>query len=272
MESDIYMIINILNGKLYIGITKKKYGDNDFGYKTRFKQHLINAFTKSKCNDCPKLYNAIRKYGKDNFIVILLEECRMDERCDKEKYYINKYNTTNDNYGYNISLGGDGRSVVNINENIRQKISSSQSNVGECNIKPYYRKNIHVGFYVKRRENGRMYQKYYTSTEYTVEENYNKSLEFLESIKNNTINDLNKYNRKDDLPQNITIVYNKSNTKSIGYLVSIKKYQIYKRFTQDELEVSLIKAKEYLKNVLNEVKTTYMNSEKSDADNPQQSS
>ena len=185
MEAEIYIITNLINDKKYIGITKKKYGDTLFGYKTRFKHHLVNAFTKSKSNDCPRLYNAIRKYGKDNFKIELLEECSMDERAEREKYYIQQYNTNNDEYGYNISLGGDGRSVSYVNEDIRLKISNSQITKGECNIKPYHRNNILVGYYVKRRERGMVYQKYFTSSEYTVEENYNYAVEFLNKIKNN---------------------------------------------------------------------------------------
>jgi hypothetical protein len=70
---EIYKISNIINNKVYIGKTKKYYQNNPFGFENRFKNHIICAFSKSKKNDCPKLYNAIRKYGKDNFKTELFE-------------------------------------------------------------------------------------------------------------------------------------------------------------------------------------------------------
>lgn len=47
---------------------------------------------------------AIKKYGKDNFKIELLERVPLKEANEKEKYYIGKYNTYNK--GYNATLGG----------------------------------------------------------------------------------------------------------------------------------------------------------------------
>lgn len=47
---------------------------------------------------------AIKKYGKDNFKIELLERVSLKEANEKEKYYIGKYNTYNK--GYNATLGG----------------------------------------------------------------------------------------------------------------------------------------------------------------------
>jgi hypothetical protein len=269
MEAQIYLIENKINKKKYIGTTKTKYGNMIFGYENRFKHHLVNAFTQSKYNDCPRLYNAIRKYGKDNFKIELLKECSMNERAELEKYYIQLYNSSNDKYGYNISLGGDGRSVSYVSDEIRNKISSAQTNTDECNIKSYYRNSEKVGYYVKRRERGIVHQKYFTSTKYTLDENYEKATEYLDSIKSGTF-DKNPYNRTDDLPTHITKIYNKSHTIHTGYLVCYKKYNIYKRFTNDNNDNNIIYAKEYLEKVLNEVKTIYTDV-KTSADNPQRS-
>lgn len=49
----------------------------------------------------------MRKYGIDNFHIVVVEECPQTELNDKEKYYIKKYNTYVPN-GYNATLGGDG--------------------------------------------------------------------------------------------------------------------------------------------------------------------
>jgi hypothetical protein len=249
MEAEIYLIENIINSKKYVGITKKMYGNVSYGYQNRFRQHLINAFTNSKKNDCPRLYNAIRKYGKDNFKVELIKSCSMEERGDYEKYYINFYNCCDDKYGYNISLGGDGRSVCIVNEDIRNKISSSQTNIGECNIKPYYKNEVLVGYYVKRRDKGNVINKYFTSSKFSSEENYSKAKEFLTKIKEGDFINDNPYNRADNLPKNITKIFNKSGTTHIGYLVCIRKYNISKRFTTESLDINLINAKKYLEDI-----------------------
>lgn len=93
--SNIYIITNIINNKQYIGQTIKSI-------KQRFEQHLRNS-ENSDINRMP-IHKAIKKYGKDNFKVELLERVPLEEANTKEKYYINKYNTYHD--GYNATLGG----------------------------------------------------------------------------------------------------------------------------------------------------------------------
>lgn len=47
---------------------------------------------------------AIHKYGRKNFTIEVLEECKVEELNEKEIYYIEKYNTYNK--GYNSTKGG----------------------------------------------------------------------------------------------------------------------------------------------------------------------
>ena len=54
-----------------------------------------------------KIYQAMRKYGFDNFEFTTIEECMNEELEDREKYYIKLFNTTID--GYNEALGGAGK-------------------------------------------------------------------------------------------------------------------------------------------------------------------
>ena len=57
--------------------------------------------------ECPKFYNAIQKYGFQNFTVqILKDNLTLEETNYWETYYINFYNTQSDKYGYNLSSGG----------------------------------------------------------------------------------------------------------------------------------------------------------------------
>lgn len=91
----IYMIVNKINNKKYIGLTSKSI-------QRRWNEHLREA---SK-NTHRYLYHAINKYGSENFEIIELEKNVPEEELnDREQFYINKYMTYEN--GYNLTLGGD---------------------------------------------------------------------------------------------------------------------------------------------------------------------
>lgn len=74
--------------------------------------HSLKERSKTEGRDyknCSVFYKAIQKYGWDNFLVEILEECPFCELEGKEKYYIKKYNSLIPN-GYNIKSGGSGKS------------------------------------------------------------------------------------------------------------------------------------------------------------------
>ena len=90
----IYIHKNKFNGKLYIGQTSQipqKRWNNGKGYKTS-----------------PKFYNAILKYGWDSFEHIIVANNLSKKQADKmEEELIQKYQTRNDDFGYNIKKGGN---------------------------------------------------------------------------------------------------------------------------------------------------------------------
>lgn len=96
----IYIIKNNLNNKVYIGQTITNI-------KTRFNQHCKNSTLKSRHY---KICNAIKKYGKENFYIEVLESnIKIDKLDEREIYYIEKYNSFKK--GYNSTKGGDGRTI-----------------------------------------------------------------------------------------------------------------------------------------------------------------
>lgn len=54
------------------------------------------------------LYDAMNKYGYDNFVCSLIEECDDSLLDEREIYWIKFYNTTNKSNGYNMTIGGGG--------------------------------------------------------------------------------------------------------------------------------------------------------------------
>ena len=91
----IYKITNKINGKVYIGQTIKTV-------EKRFTQHKNNS-NKTYFSQIV-LYKAFNKYGIENFICETIEKVPNEELNNREKYWINYY----DSYfnGYNSTLGG----------------------------------------------------------------------------------------------------------------------------------------------------------------------
>lgn len=120
----IYMYVNKINGKRYVGKAKD--------FNIRHKRHLISSKNKKAKDYNYAIHRAIRKYGIENFeLKILKENIPLCCLGFYEEYYAEKYNTyRNTGWGYNIAKcgsGGDmryGKTEEEINE-WKQKISKS---------------------------------------------------------------------------------------------------------------------------------------------------
>ena len=97
----IYKITNSLNGKIYIGKTLQTPEE-------RFKEHIRDS-KKERCEKRP-LYDAINKYGAENFLLETIEECSDNIVNEREIYWIEYYQSFN--YGYNATKGGDGKQYL----------------------------------------------------------------------------------------------------------------------------------------------------------------
>lgn len=102
----VYIHINKLNNKKYIGITCQNNINNRWKNGNGYKR-------------CPRFYNAIQKYGWDNFYHLILAEDLNKEEAEKiEIYLIDLLKTNNSKYGYNLQKGGG---VSNVSELTRYK-------------------------------------------------------------------------------------------------------------------------------------------------------
>lgn len=101
----IYIMINIINWKVYIGQSIDIYH--------RFKRHEEES-KDLKRKGCDLLNKSIRKYGIENFKLGILEKVDPSipgyrEKLNKlEIYYISLFKSRNHQFGYNITPGGSG--------------------------------------------------------------------------------------------------------------------------------------------------------------------
>lgn len=222
------------------------------GIEGRLRRHISQALNNE--NDCPRLYNAIRKYGKDSFMIEELKRCSIDECDNYEIKFIEKYNSTNRDIGYNIALGGGGRSVVDISDETRNKMSIGRKNKTvnvEPNIGKLFRKNIHVGYGISIILKGIRYTKDFSSSDNYLEQNLELAREWLKLVKSNKLNEENniKYNKKSKLPRNITYEFDKDGNPC-GYNALViengKRYRRSFTLSENTLDEKLELAKKWL--------------------------
>lgn len=89
----IYKITNIITKEVYIG--------QSLDCCDRWKQHCKNALGVGTSTGESKLYRSMKKEGLNNFTFEILEECDSKYLDEKEKYYIDLYDS------YNFGLNGN---------------------------------------------------------------------------------------------------------------------------------------------------------------------
>lgn len=116
----VYVIVNKINGKMYVGCTTKKYLCDRFG------AHVYDAKNGSNFT----IHKAIRKYGSANFNIRMIEEYQTREDMLKgEVEWIRYFNTYGTIYGYNATPGGEYNAFwlgKKMSETTKQKMSKSQ--------------------------------------------------------------------------------------------------------------------------------------------------
>lgn len=128
----IYKITNMINNKCYIG--------QSIHIEQRLEDHKRNYQSNVH------LQNSISKYGINNFKFEVIEECIEGRLNEREIYWIEYYDSTNRDKGYNISIGGQGGYLLkNASDELKnrtyKKISESKygvkrgHNSEETNIK-----------------------------------------------------------------------------------------------------------------------------------------
>jgi group I intron endonuclease len=92
---DVIYKLTAPNGKVYIG--------RSFDFENRMEAHRYNAMERKQKN---KLYNAVRKYGWDNFTKEVIAETESEKAPMLEEQFIKAYDSVK--MGYNSTYNGHG--------------------------------------------------------------------------------------------------------------------------------------------------------------------
>lgn len=94
----LYLLENMVNGKIYIGQT--------INPPSRYSEHKHSA----KKKENKPLYNAINKYGLDKFMFTIFQVVDTELEADEcEKYWIDLLQSNINEFGYNLDGGGRGK-------------------------------------------------------------------------------------------------------------------------------------------------------------------
>src|SRR5216684_3806056 len=105
----VYMILNLINGKMYIGRTTRLLTD-------RWEEHIQVAYRSKEASTYKAqhklIHRAIKKYGVHNFEFRIIQELSSFEgMCEAEKYWVAFYKTNacryDKEFGYNLTDGGE---------------------------------------------------------------------------------------------------------------------------------------------------------------------
>lgn len=92
----IYKITNLINSKIYVG--------QSYDINCRWQHHKTDL--RGGIHHNRHLQASWNKYGEEHFKFEVIEECKLEELNEKEKYWIKYYDALNN--GYNFDEGGTG--------------------------------------------------------------------------------------------------------------------------------------------------------------------
>jgi len=114
----IYKITNTINMKYYIG--------SSVHIEKRFREHKHGL--RNNCHKNPYLQNAWNKYGENNFIFEVIENCDKVMLIEREQYYLDSTQCYTDIVGYNINIIANSPLGRKISEEMLKKYKTIYKN------------------------------------------------------------------------------------------------------------------------------------------------
>lgn len=133
-ESDgkmvIYKITNLLNGKVYVGSTIDRH--------VRWSEHRTRLLNNRHCNR--HLQNSWNIHGVNNFKYEVIEYVdNIDELIQREQYWLDKIQSYNDEFGYNIRKIADRNTGITHSDETKSKLRDISN--------AYFKKHGHKSIY-----------------------------------------------------------------------------------------------------------------------------
>lgn len=94
----IYLIRNLINNRVYIGQTTRKF-------KVRWQEYVAITKNLDAKKNITAIILAMRKYGIENFDFSILEICKKESLDEREQFWIKTFNADSHN-NYNQTAGG----------------------------------------------------------------------------------------------------------------------------------------------------------------------
>lgn len=220
----IYVIKNLINGKIYVGKSKNCY--------KRLHQHLSDIKIENRnYNENPHLLNAFKKYGSDNFDYYIIERFEIcnnieDILAERELYWMKELDSLNKEKGYNLRYDSQGKCYCS--EETRKKIGERAKKDWEngCHsdhsekLKKYWEGNEE-----RKKQQSELFSKLKTKYIYTI---YSPNGELITD--NGTVKDLRELNLE-------TAAYSAFSKKKSNDVIC-KKYRVIRRSNKDIVQSS----------------------------------
>jgi group I intron endonuclease len=113
----IYKIINS-TGKIYIG--------QSINIERRFKEYKT-----FQCKQQPKIYNSLKKYGPENHVFEIIEECSLEYLNERELYWKLYYNSVNEGLNCELYDNGVGPRSNDVKSKISKAHKGNKYNLGK---------------------------------------------------------------------------------------------------------------------------------------------
>ena len=117
-----YYICNMIGIYKITSPTNKIYIGSSNDIKNRFC-----SYKNLKCKSQTKLYNSLKKYGVNNHVFVILEECDIEDLLKKELYYGTIYNVLDRKCGLNCRLPKAEKNYNYMSEETKNKIGKANT-------------------------------------------------------------------------------------------------------------------------------------------------
>ena len=244
MTSGIYMIKNKINGKIYIG--------QSLDMERRKKQHFYLLSSNNHPNS--HLQNSYNKYGPNNFVFKNIKQNIPKSQLNSlEQRYIKVFKSSNPKFGYNLTIGGESNTPIQI---VRDKISENNINtknktgikyVSFCKQDSYksgYRFIFRVNDYVKYASTLEELEKKISRDGYNFEvwdmKKYQKTLEINNKISKLLLNKQNQFGIKNISKVKTTYRYFKSKNYKKTVIYKAKFYDLLKELINKNIKIEIV--------------------------------